>query len=106
MIYEVCCLGQNQMSDQEYRWIWNAFGDIGNNIHEMRGQARFLELKHVLVVAKQLIENEFIPNLPIKDLQRYKALPPKIAVYLDGNAEVIQSAVKENFLNSTLQGWP
>jgi hypothetical protein len=34
----------------------------------------------------------------IKDQRLYKALPLKIAMYLDGNAEVIQSAVQEYFL--------
>jgi hypothetical protein len=34
----------------------------------------------------------------IKDQHRYKALLPKIAVHLDGNAEVIHSAVQEYFL--------
>jgi hypothetical protein len=89
------------MADEENRWKWNKFVEIGNNIHnpqKMRGQVRILEAKRALVFAKQLIENEFIPNLPIKDQQLYDILLPKIAEYLDGNAEVIQAAVREHFL--------
>ncbi len=89
------------MADEENRWKWNEFVEIGNTIHnpqKMRGQVRILEAKRALVFAKQLIENEFIPNLPIKDQQLYKTLLPKIAEYLDGNAEVIQAAVREHFL--------
>ncbi|KAL5039562.1 hypothetical protein RTP6_006709 [Batrachochytrium dendrobatidis] len=44
------------MSDEDNRWKWNGFVEIGNNIHKMRAE------------------------------------------YLDGNAEVIQDAVKEYFL--------
>jgi hypothetical protein len=90
------------MSDEEIRWKWNEFVEIGNTIHKMRGQVRILEAKRALVFAKQLIENEFIPNLPIKDQQLYKILLPTIAEYLDGNAEVIQAAVTFSF-NTTRQ---
>jgi hypothetical protein len=89
------------MADEENRWKWNKFVEIGNTIHnpqKMRGQVRILEAKRALVFAKHLIENEFIPNLPIKDQQLYDILLPKIAEYLDGNAEVIQAAVREHFL--------
>ena len=88
----------NQMSDEESRWKWNEFVEIGNNIHKMRGQVRILEAIRALGFAKQLLKNEFILNLPIKDQQLYKTLLPKIAEYLDGNAEVIQAAVKDHFL--------
>ena len=80
------------------KWKWNKFVDIGNNIHKMRGQLRILESKRALVFAKQLIDNEFIPNLPIEDQQLYDTLLPKIAACLDGNAEIIQTAVREYFL--------
>jgi hypothetical protein len=86
------------MSEDENRWKWNKFVEIGNSIDKLRGQVRILEAKRALVFAKQLIENEFIPNLPIKDQQLYEILLPKIACYLDGNTEVIQAAVKEYFL--------
>jgi hypothetical protein len=86
------------MSADENELKWNKFLEIGNNIHKMRGQVRILEAKRALVFAKQLIENEFIPNLPIKDQQLYETLLPKIACYLDGNTEVIQDAVREYFL--------
>jgi hypothetical protein len=86
------------MSDEENRWKWNKFVEIGNNIHKLRGQVRILEAKRALVFAMQLIVNEFIPYLPIKDQQLYETLLHVIAEYLDGNAEVIQAAVKDHFL--------
>ncbi|KAJ1507951.1 hypothetical protein HMI54_003672 [Coelomomyces lativittatus] len=64
----------------------------------MRGQVRMLEAKRALRIANQLIENDFIINLPIKDQQLYETLLPKIAEYLDGHTELIQAAVKEYFL--------
>jgi hypothetical protein len=64
----------------------------------MRGQVRILEAKRALRIANQLIENDFILNLPIKDQELFKTLLPKIAEYLDGNAEIIQAAVREHFL--------
>ena len=85
------------MTDEENRWKWDKFVEIGNKIHKIRGLYRVLEAKRALVFAKQLIENEFIPNLPITDQQLYETLLPKIAEYLDGNTEVIQTAVKEYF---------
>jgi hypothetical protein len=89
------------MSDQENRWKWNKFVEIGNNIHnpqKMRGQVRIQKAKYALQLSNQLIDNEFIVNLPIKDQQIYETLLTKIAEYLDGNTEVIQAAVKEYFL--------
>lgn len=86
------------MSDEENRWKWNEFVEIGNIIHKMRGQVRILEAIRALGFAKQLLKNDFILNLPIKDQKLYKSLLPKIAEYLDGNAEVIQDAVTKHFL--------
>jgi hypothetical protein len=86
------------MSDEENRWKWNKFVEIGNNIHKMRGQVRIAEAHRALSYAVQLSKNEFIPNLPIKDQQLYETVLPKIAEYLDENTEVIQAAVKEYFL--------
>ena len=77
------------MSDEENSWKWSKFVEIGNNIHKMRGQVRILEAKRALRIANQLIENDFVLNLPIKDQQLYKTLLPIIACYLDGNSEVI-----------------
>ncbi|KAK5665932.1 hypothetical protein QVD99_007556 [Batrachochytrium dendrobatidis] len=79
-------------------WKWNAFVEIGNNIHRMRRQLRILQAKYALGIANQLIDNGFIIDLPIKDQQLYETLLPKIAEHLDGNTEVIQAAVKEYFL--------
>jgi hypothetical protein len=79
-------------------WKWNDFVEIGNKIKTMNKQVRILEAKKALGFAKQLIENEFILNLPVKDQKTYKDLLPKIAEYLDENAEEIQTAVKEYFL--------
>jgi hypothetical protein len=88
------------MSDEENRWKWNEFLEIGNSVHNpqiMRGQVRILEAKRALRIANQLIENDFIINLSIKDQQLYKILLPKIACYLDGSIEVIQVAVEKYF---------
>jgi hypothetical protein len=79
------------------QWKWNEFVEIGNTIHKMRGQFRILEANRALVFAKQLIKNEFIPNLSIKDQELYKTLLPKIAEYLDGNTQIIQDAVDKYF---------
>ncbi|KAI8913577.1 hypothetical protein EDD86DRAFT_231847 [Gorgonomyces haynaldii] len=49
-------------------------------------------------MAKELLEAGFITTMPITDQKLYKTLLPKIAEYLDGNAEVIQTAVREHFL--------
>jgi hypothetical protein len=86
------------MFEEENRWKWNEFVEIGNNIHKMRGQVRILEVKRAFVYAKQLIDNEFLVNLPIKDQQLYGKLLRKIADYSDENTEVIQAAVKDHFL--------
>ena len=91
----------NQMSDEEDLWKWNKFVEIGNNMHnpqKMRGQVRIQKAKYALQLSNQLIDNEFIVNLPIKDQQLFSTLLPKIAEYLDGNTEVIQAVVKEYFL--------
>ena len=86
------------MSDDENQWKWNKFVEIGNTVHKMRGQVRILEAIRALGFAEQLLKNKFILDLPIKDQQLYETLLPKIACYLDGNAEVIQDAVEKYFL--------
>lgn len=85
------------MSDEENRWKWNEFVEIGNTIHKYKGQVRIIEALRALGYAKSLMLNEFILNLPIKDQQLFKTLLPKIAEWLDGNAGVIQAAVREYF---------
>ena len=85
-------------ADEANRWKWNKFVEIGNNIHKLRGVVRIQRAKYALQLSNQLIDKEFIVNLPIKDQQMYETLLPKIAEYLDGNAEVIQAAVREHFL--------
>jgi hypothetical protein len=86
------------MSENENQWKWNEFVEIGNTIHHMRGIVRNLEAKRALSYVEQLVENDFILDLPIKDQKLYETLLPKIASYLDGNAEVIQTAVDRYFL--------
>ena len=87
------------MADEENRWKWNEFVEIGNTIHKKIGKAYKTHLvKYALSLSDLLLDNGFIPKLPIKDQQLYKTLLPKIAEYLDGNAEVIQAAVREHFL--------
>jgi hypothetical protein len=85
------------MSDDENQWKWNKFVELGNTIHKMRGQVRILEAKRALILAEELLEARVITRLPIKDQQLYETLLPKIACYLDGNAEVIQDAVEKYF---------
>ena len=85
------------MSDEENRWKWNEFVEIGNNIHKMRGQVRILQAKDGLNLADQLLESRFI-YFSKERYEIYKTLLPKIAEYLDGNAEIIQAAVREHFL--------
>lgn len=86
------------MSDEETRWKWNEFVDIGSNIHKMRGVLRIQKAKFALMISNGLIESNFLYNLNIKDQILYKNLLSKIAEYLDGNAEVIQAAVSDYFL--------
>ena len=87
------------MSDEENRWKWNEFVEIGNTIHKIVGKEYKPRLaKYALLLSDQLIDNHFIVNLPIKDQQLYENLLPKLVGYLDGNADVIQAAVREYFL--------
>ncbi len=64
----------------------------------MKGQLRILKAQFALGMAGRLTQNRFIVNLPIKDLELYEILLPKIDYYQDGNVEVMQDAVKEYFL--------
>ncbi len=48
------------MSEEENRWKWNEFVEIGNTIHKMRGQVRILQATSALKMAKQLIESEYL----------------------------------------------
>ena len=86
------------MSDDENQWKWNEFVEIGNNMHKPLGKEYKIRLaKYALKLSDQLMDNDYIINLPIHDQQLYKTLLPKIASYLDGNAEVIQDAVEKYF---------
>jgi hypothetical protein len=85
------------MSHEEYRWKWNAFVEIGNTIHKMRGHVRIQQAKAALKFCSSLIENDYITDSKER-YELYKTLFSKIAEYLDGNAEIIQAAVKEYFL--------
>jgi len=56
----------------------------------MVGVVRTLEAKRALNYAEELIDNDFIINLPIKTQKLYGPLLHKIASYLDGNTNVIK----------------
>ena len=71
--------------------------EIGNAIHKMRGKVRILQAKNGLNLADQLLESKFI-YFSKERYELYETLLPKIAEYLDRNAEVIQAAVKDHFL--------
>jgi len=86
------------MSDKANVWKWNKFVEIGNTIHKMRGEVRILKAKRALDIADELIDNKFIRHLQIEDQEIFDSLYPRIAEYLDGNAEVIQTAVSDHFL--------
>ena len=86
------------MAEDENRDKWEEFVEIGNTIQKMRGEFRILEAIRAVETAKLLLRNGFFVNLPTKDRQLYKTLLPKIAVYLDGNTEMIQTAVDRYFL--------
>jgi hypothetical protein len=85
------------MTDQENRWKWNKFVEIGNSIHKMRGQVRIQQAKAALKFSNSLIENEYITDSKER-YELYETLIVKIAEYVDENAEVIQAAVREYFL--------
>ena len=64
----------------------------------MGRQVRILEAKYAFKLAQELLDNDFILNLSSEDREIYKSLIHKIAAYVDGNTEVIHSAVREYFL--------
>jgi hypothetical protein len=87
------------MPDQEdHRWQWDAFVQIGNTIQTMHRLIRSLQAKLALDFAELLVENEFIPTLPLKDQHLFKDLLPKLAVYLDGRSIAIESTIRDYFL--------
>ena len=75
------------MSDEETRWKWNKFMEIGNAIHKMRGQVRIQQAKAAVKFSNSLIEKEYITDSKER-YEIYETLLPKIAEYLDGNTEV------------------
>ena len=88
------------MSDEENRWKWNKFVEIGNTIHKMRGrELKTRKAKAALLLSDALMNerNTFIIDSQER-YELYETLIVKIAEYLDGNAEVIQAAVREYFL--------
>jgi hypothetical protein len=85
------------MADEENRWKWNKFVEIGNNVHKMRGQVRIDRAKDALKLAELLRDSGFLYQNKER-FELYETLHSKIAEYLDGNAEVIQAAVREHFL--------
>ena len=84
------------MPDDEKQWKWNKFVEIGNTIHKMRGQVRIQQAKAALKFSNSLIENEYITDSKER-FDLYETLLPKIACFLDGNAEVIQHDVEKYF---------
>jgi hypothetical protein len=90
------------MADEENRWKWKEFVEIGNNIHKMRGQVRIQLAKAALKFSNSLIENEYITDSKER-YELYEILVPKIEAYLDENAEVIQAAVREHFLSQQIK---
>lgn len=85
--------------DEENRLKWNEFVEIGNKIHKMVGkQCKIIFAKYALALSDQLIDNRFILSLPMKEQKVFLTLVAILGEYLDGNAEVIQSAVREYFL--------
>jgi hypothetical protein len=90
-------IAANQMVDEENRWKWNKFVDIGNTIHKMRGQVRIDKAQDALLLARALRRTEYLIGSQER-FELYETLYSKIAEHLDGNAEVIQAAVREHFL--------
>jgi hypothetical protein len=88
---------QLAMSDDENSWKWEAMVKICNNIHKMRGIVRTEMAKDALGFIKDLRQNEFLISSKER-YELYETLLLKIAVYLDGNIDVIQSTVREYFL--------
>ncbi|KAI3655531.1 hypothetical protein MP638_007192 [Amoeboaphelidium occidentale] len=85
------------MADEENRWKWDKFVEIGNTIHKMRGQVRTEKAQDALMLARALRRTEYLIGSKER-FELYETLLHKIAEYLDGNAEVIQAAVREHFL--------
>ena len=84
------------MSDEENQWKWNKFVEIGNTIHKMRGVIRTEKAQDALWFIRDLRKNGFLRSSKER-FDLYETLLPKIACYLDGNAEVIQDAVEKYF---------
>jgi hypothetical protein len=63
----------------------------------MRGQVRIGKAKDGLNLAELLRDSGFL-YASKERYELYETLLPKIAEYLDGNAEIIQAAVREHFL--------
>ena len=57
------------MSDNENRWKWNKFVEIGNTIHKMRGQVRIQKAVYALQLSAQLLENHFIINFLDRNIE-------------------------------------
>ena len=85
------------MCDDENGWKWDKFVDIGNNINKLRGQVRIDRAKDALGLADDLRQCGYLRQTR-KRFELYETLHARIAAYLDGNAQVIQVAVREHFL--------
>ncbi|KAI8893553.1 hypothetical protein BC833DRAFT_569109 [Globomyces pollinis-pini] len=86
------------MSDEENTWKWDKFVEIGNTIHKIQErQVRIGRAKDGLKFAELLRHSGFLYQSKER-YEIYETLIVKIAEYLDGNAKVIQAAVKDYFL--------
>ena len=85
------------MSDDQDLWKWDKFVEIGDKIHMMKGVNRTEAAQNALLFAKVLRRTEFVFGSKER-FERYETLLFKLTEYLDGNAEAIQTAVREYFL--------
>ena len=84
------------MSDDEIQWKWKKFVEIANTIHKMRGFVRKEKVKAALNFSDDLLRTKYITDSQER-FDLYETLLPKIACYLDRNAEIIQDAVEKYF---------
>jgi hypothetical protein len=78
-------------------WKWQKFVEIGNTIHQLRGKVRIQLAKNALAFGQELTYTGYVRKSKER-FELYETLLAKIAFYLDGNAEVIQEAVRTYFL--------
>lgn len=84
-------------SEDTMLWKWERFVELGNDIHKKRGQVRTILAEVGLILAAHIRRSEYC-LLTEDHFILYTQLVEKIVECLDGNIEVIQSAVREYFL--------